>query len=328
MTNQITVTESLANGLKSRFFSEMIKGADLAQKKYLDKQVQLNSRNDFIKLSQNVRTSLKDYAILVYEGGSVRKPYVAFDLLTAIKDREYNSWNEKCLTGSSMVYSLDMNYFFSAYSPYNIGEHAISRLFLRTKPEFIDGVIDYKYITKELVNIPLWANFWGLIASTFKDPGAVPKFSPVIPTPSGLLMCEYFKDSKKLEIRTFVHDELLSEDQLKAKELLSEIGCDFYASPISFIVLITPGEIDNPDVLFALMGSKIYENPKYGNLRNVLFNKIENDIERAEKKAQLDSILKNFLNEGRDILLDLLSRIGVRRFQIEIKKTIYRNSSK
>lgn len=253
MNNQITVTESLANGLKSRFFSEMIKGADLAEKKYLDKQVQLKSRNDFIKLSQNVRTSLKDYAILVYEGGSIRKPYVAFDLLTAIKDREYNSWNEKCLTGNSMVYSLEMNYFFSTYSPYNIGEHAISRLYLRTKPEFNDGVIDYKYITKELINIPLWANFWGLLASTFKDPETVSKFSPVIPTPSGLLLCEYFKDSKKLEIRTFVQDELLTEDQLMTKELLLEVGTQFYESPICFIVLITPGEIDNPDVLLSLI---------------------------------------------------------------------------
>ena len=30
MSDQITVTESLANGLKNRFFTEMVNGADLA----------------------------------------------------------------------------------------------------------------------------------------------------------------------------------------------------------------------------------------------------------------------------------------------------------
>ena len=47
MSDQITVTESLANGLKNRFFTEMTNGADLAEKTFVDKNDRLKDRNGF-----------------------------------------------------------------------------------------------------------------------------------------------------------------------------------------------------------------------------------------------------------------------------------------
>ena len=213
MTDQITVTESLANGLKSRFFAEMINGADFAEKTFVNNKNRLNDRNGFAKLFSNVRTAFKDHAVLVYEGGSSRKPYVAFDLLTVIKDREYNSWNEKCLTGNSMLFNFDPKYWNEAFSAYNIGEHAISRLYLRTKLTFINGVIDWRCISHQLQSIPLWSSIWAFLIFTAHSTEFAKNCFPVIPAPDGLFMCEYSIESKRLEIRTFVDDLHLTHEQ-------------------------------------------------------------------------------------------------------------------
>ena len=42
-----------------------------------------------------------------YEGGSTRKPYIAFELLTIDPNREFNTWNEKCVYGSSVIFNLN-----------------------------------------------------------------------------------------------------------------------------------------------------------------------------------------------------------------------------
>ena len=322
MSDQITVTESLANGLKNRFFTEMVNGADLAEKTFIGKNDRLNHRNGFVKLSGNVRTAFKDHAVLVYEGGSTKKPYVAFDLLTVIKDREYNSWNEKCLTGNSMIFNFDPRYFHDAYSSYNIGEHAISRLYLRTKPKVVDGVIDWRYITPELINIPLWSNFWGIVLYSAESEKFSEKCFPVIPAASGLFMCEYSTVSRRLEIRTFVDDAHLTHEQLTTKKMLLKIGADLIASPACFLCVLGRSKIDNPSVLIDLLAQRIERHPDYSLLKNVFFHRVEDDAERLVRKAELDRSMKNFTTSVHEDLDTCLIHLGVKKFQLEVKKIV------
>jgi hypothetical protein len=320
MSNQITVTESLANGLKNRFFTEIVNEAELAEKDFICKNDRLKRRNGFAKLSGNVRTAFKNHAILVYEGGSTKKPYVAFDLLTVIKDREYNSWNEKCLTGNSMIFNFEPSYFHDAYSSYNIGEHAISRVYLRTKPKVVDGVIDWRYITPELVNIPLWSNFWGIILYSAESDNFSEKCFPVIPAVSGLFMCEFSNATRRLEIRTFVDDAHLTYEQLTTKRMLLKIGADLISSPLCFLCVLSRCKIDNPGLLIDLLAQRIKCHPDYSILKNVFFRRVEDDSERLVRKAELDRSIKSFTTSVNEDIDKVLIHFGVKRFQLEIKK--------
>jgi hypothetical protein len=327
MSNRITVTESLANGLKNRFFSEMVKGADIAEKAFIRKKDRLNDRNGFAKLSGNVRTAFKDHAVLVYEGGSTKKPYVAFDLLTVIKNREYNSWNEKCLTGNSMLFNYEPRYFNDAFSSYNIGEHTISRLYLRTKPKIVDGVIDWRYIKPELINIPLWSNFWGFVLFSANSEKFAENFFPVIPATSGLFLCEFSNVTRRLEIRTFVDDANLTHEQLTTKKMLLQIGADLNSSPVCFLCAIGPSQIDNPTLLIDLLALRIESHCDYSMLKNVFFHRVENDAERLRRKNELDRLLKTFSILVHADIDRALQQLGVKKFQLETKKILLKELS-
>jgi len=322
MSNQITVTESLANGLKNRFFTEMVNGGNIAEKAFIRKKDRLNDRNGFAKLSGNVRTAFKDHAVLVYEGGSTKKPYVAFDLLTVIKDRAYNSWNEKCLTGNSMLFNYEPRYFNDAFSSYNIGEHAISRLYLRTKPKVVNDVIDWRYITPELTNIPLWSNFWGFLLFSANSDKFSEKFYPVIPSASGLFMCRFSNITRRLEVRTFVDDAHLTHEQLTTKKMLLQIGADLSSSPACFLCAIGPSQIDNPTILIDLLALRIESHCDYSMLKNVFFHRAEDDAERLSRKNELDRLLKTFSILVHADIDKALRQLGVKRFQLETKKIL------
>ena len=89
---QFTMTESLANGLKNRFFSEMlIDKRALGLLQISDKDIPKSRKNiqSFIDKSVNF---YKEFDLMHYEGGSTRKPYIAFELLTI--DPQCNIRNE------------------------------------------------------------------------------------------------------------------------------------------------------------------------------------------------------------------------------------------
>ncbi len=323
MNNAITVTESLANGLKERFFSEMAAGASRAEQNFIKEKVNLVNRNAFSKLSSVVKNSLKDYALVMYEGGTSNKPYLVFDLLTPIADRPYNSWNEKCLTGVSFLFNYDPSVAVDHFTAYNISEHAISRVYLRTKPVLKNETIDCKYIIEEMVYIPFWASFWG--ATLFaKDSG---KFfenaSPLIPAPSGMFICDFSKSTMRPEVRTFVADSQLSEKQLAAKNLMINVSRDLISSPMSFILILSKSNLDDAELLHSMVANRLLQSPEYDSIRESMFYRIENDKMRASLKNQLDSELRHQAQAVGESLENSLRLLGIKKFQTEIKRVKY-----
>jgi hypothetical protein len=329
MDLQVTVTESLANGLKNRFFYEMTEGSDRAEKIFISEASKLkHDRNGFSKLARVVRESFQDYTLVIYEGGSTRKPYLSFDLLTVVKDREFNSWNEKCLTGDTLLFSLDPRYFNHFYTTYNIGEHAIARLFLRTKPKINNGVVDCKYIKDELIHVPLWAAYWGitLFGSTSKD--YFGRCFPVIPAPSGLLMCEFSRETHRIEVRTFVDDANLSHEQLEAKQLLLDAGKGLLDSPLSMFGVLSASNIDSTDLLHSILSSRLHKDFRWATLQNVIFHRVIDDKERISLKKELDVGVRNFSRFTDESTDAFLQTVGVRKFQSEVKKALLPKAEK
>ncbi len=323
MNNPITVTESLANGLKERFFSEMTAGASRAEQNFIKKKVNLANRNAFSKLSSVVNSSLKEYALVMYEGGTSTKPYLVFDLLTPIDGRLYNDWNEKCLTGVSFLFNYEPSFAVDHFTTYNISEHAISRVFLRTKPVLKNGTIDCKYIINEMAYIPFWSSFWG--ATLFaKDSGNFfENASPLIPAPNGMFMCDFSKLTMRPEVRTFVADSQLTEMQMAAKNLMIKVSQDLISSPMSFLLILAKSNLDDAELLHSMVASRILQSPHYDSIRENLFYRVESDKMRASLKNQLDSELRHQAQTVGESLENSLRLLGIKKFQTEIKRVKY-----
>jgi hypothetical protein len=323
MTSPITITESLANGLKDRFFSEMGSGTLRAEQAFFRNKLNLSSRNAFSKLTNQVRDSFKEYSLVIYEGGTLNKPYLVFDLLTPVEDRQYNSWNEKCLTGVSFLFNYEPSSFLHCFTPYNISEHAISRLFLRTKPVIKNNSIDCRYITKEMVYIPFWASFWGAVFFA-KDSG---KFyenaTPLIPAPCGIFLCDFGEATMRPEIRTFVDDSHLSETQKIAKNLMIQVSQDLISSPLAFILILGRSKLDDPELLHSLVARRIFQSVQYRAIRDSIFYRIDDDSRRAAIKNEFDSEMRKQSENVNDAVEDYLKLLGVRKFQVEIKRFKY-----
>jgi hypothetical protein len=318
----ITVTESLAKGLKDRFFNEMISESKIARDNFVKKKIISKNRNSFAKLTSSVKSSFKENALIVYEGGSNSKPYLIFDLLTTMEDRPYNSWNEKCLTGTSFLFNYSPSVTLDSFTTYSISEHAIARLYLRTKPVMKNGLVDCKYITRELFYVPIWASFWGAILYANGSSKFFESASPLIPTHSGLFICDFDGENIRPEIRTFVDDIHLSESQVATKNLMLQAAKGLEESPLSFLVLLARSGIDNAELLASIIARRVLTSIAYDSLKNSFFYRIEDDNKRATIKNEFDKVLRAVAEPATQKIDDALKVLGIRRFQTEIKKIL------
>jgi hypothetical protein len=328
MENLITVTESLSKGLKNRFFSEMVIAFENLTANFKKDIKNKHNRNGFVKTTKLIKDKFLDFIIIFYDGGSKSKPYVVFELLTVIKDREYNSWNEKCLTGFTFLVNYEPRIIDDADALYNISEHAISRLYFRTKPKFKNQTIDYLYIKDELKYIPFWSSYWVLfLCLTEINFGG--NFYPVIPSQSGLFMCEFKGGNRLIEIRTFIDDSHLNFEQQEVKKLLLEVSNNISISPLCFLNVDLILNIENIDLIYGLICYRIYKNTGYQYLKNIFFHRIEDDSARIYYKSKFEDILKKTISKINYEILDIeLRKISINKFHLEVNKGLISNLSR
>jgi hypothetical protein len=227
----MTITESQAKGLKTRFFNEACREIDLAFHSF--KKVPLkNNIHGWNKYVSRFKKAFRRTYLVLYEGGSRKKPYLASCSFYINPENKYNSWKEQCLSATSFF--MDTNHAFNEHPcMFNIGEHAISRLFQRA--EFTvdeDGLPVTFSILPELKLIPLWAAYWTFLCFRMREDFL--EIYPVIPAKSGLFFAEINVDTHNLEIRTFVSDSQLNERQLLTKKLMVEASDGLENSPLPF----------------------------------------------------------------------------------------------
>jgi hypothetical protein len=281
------------------------------------------NRQGFFKTTAEIKKAFSDFILLFYEGGSANKPYIVFDLLTVLEGREYNAWNEKCLTGFTFLVNFEPRIIDDIDATYNISEHAIARLFLRTKPKFKGDVIDCMYIRNEMKLLPFWANYWALTLSLSEEYNFQGSCFPVIPTPSGLFMSEYSIHSKYIEVRTFVDDIQLNFEQLEVKKLLNEVSNDVIESPLSFLLLVTTSRIERLELLHGVITNRLRKHKNYPILKNIFFHRIEDDNLRFAIKNKFDILMKKYTSlTNFDILDEELKKIGIKKFQLTVKKAL------
>lgn len=313
---EFNMTESLANGLKNRFFFEMTEDIKKSGTFKIAPQDIPKKRTQFQSFVDKAKTHYSDFQIISYEGGSRRKPYIAFELLSIYPKREFNTWNEKCVYGSSVIFNLNPFIPYSFYSSYNIGEHAISRVFFRSKLIVKDNLIEVKSLFEEVKFVPLWAAFWGILFFTSDNKQFIDNSYPVIPSPNGLFLAETDSKSKRIEIRTFLDLESLSAQQLHVRDSLLEIGRIFQISPLSFWGPLSQLNIDRPSIIMKLIAHMLRNHNSIENLKDILFSRVTESPLRLELKRLFDLEISSHAQAVNNILFLDLEKNGVRKFMM------------
>ena len=321
------ITESLAKGLKNRFFleisDEIIRRLNQAAMPGMRGK---RSPSGWLKYEEKFRKIFGRCAFVFYSGGSKRKPYFGFISLWINKDREFNQWNEKCLTGMMAVINSDPPIFEDMNALFNIGEHAIARIYERGLVKVDANLnVDIYSILPEFKFVPIWSSFWVSMFSLFKlsysNLQELNQIFPIIPTENGLFFGQISSDLMgQLEIRTFVDDKSLSQEQNQVKSALLKISEGYDSSPFCFYPLGSKFGIDEDFLLSQMM---CFEMLKYYDLiAGTIFYRISDDQLRFKLKNQFKACLVDHAKLITQPFIDLCKKIGVKAFTLEVKKSI------
>ena len=315
------IDESLARGLTTLFFREMDELSTKAEKKFFTTKPKILDRNSFAKYVKDVKKSLSGAVLVDYEGGSKAQPYYIVDLIEIFKERKFNSWKERCLTGKTLIFAYSPRYFDYRNTFYSFGEHTIFRLFCRTKPIHQGTSIDSRYILAQMKQVPLWASFWAM--QYYKKSGFGVNLNPILPAPNGMFLGKFDPESGVIEIRTFVGDSQLSETQYEVKTQLLKIGDPYICSPMSFYIPVVAKQIDFPQAININICYEIFHSHNFRSLKELLFEEIENDEKRASAKNLFEINLRQDIHLTNSYLIEEMKK-NIRKSLIECKTGHYK----
>jgi hypothetical protein len=229
------INETLARGLKDRFFDDFTTEiADKYHHEIASTSLRAHKKGKWLKAVKDCMERLERFSIVSCEGGSNAKPYFVINLLVVDKARPYNTWNEKCLLSVQLFFAFDPRFVDWNFAHFNIGEHAILRLFMRSPvQENADGSVMPYSIIKQLRYVPFWSSFWIWFAKMAGDAALREELSLIIPAPDGLFVAHFSKDEPTLEIRTFINHELVKEERKMARDLMIRVSEPLLNSPLS-----------------------------------------------------------------------------------------------
>lgn len=218
------IDESLAQGLTKEFLEKLDDDFDKVNITFTKKiGNKLSSRKGFDKFTTIHKETFKNFTLSHQVGGSKRQPYLGEIVLNTKNDRKYKEWNEATLYGLTTIRSLSLNNESQDSNPslFLIGEHAISRVFQRSKIFKDTNKIDSYLIVPELCLIPFWTSFWVYLLSDLSRLPLEKKLSinPVIPSPRGLFFCKLTNHGLAfaIEVRTYVHESSLTDTQKQVR---------------------------------------------------------------------------------------------------------------
>ena len=314
------IDEKIASGLMKQFWAEMVhrqkvefgRAADFnANKKLISK---VKGKGSWLEQLKRIGGFFENTNLLTYIGGTERRPYLGLTLLYALKEREYNSWNERCLTALVLLTAPNPIFSQNYISLFNIGEHAISRLFLRKAchERQENGLVKIDSILDDIRPLCAWAAFWHhrLVRNKqlydHRD-----QLSPIVPTPSGLFLCRFSKGAEaQLEVRTFIGKADFKKSQDKIHSLLTSACEGFMVSPLAFSPFVEKLGYDYPKLLTQLMCLRLVSHAE--DLGNQLVEKIEDRTLASSLKSELMNTLER--GKGSDENEALLSKVGLESF--------------
>jgi hypothetical protein len=252
---------SLARGVKNQFFREISKEVDLAIERYT-KQTRKHkawaSLKNWNRYVNEIESIFSYFLIQKFVGGTKRKPFLCISTIDSDSQKKYNSWHEQCLDSVQLLIIFSPWHVASVYSGYSLSEHTIKRIFERaiSVEKFRTAQKDSFAFSVELAEAPFWSSFWITRALDVFSSSTNDVIYPVIPTKSGLLFGEMTRDKMhKVEIRTFVSDDMLFEKQVELKQLMIDASSQMRFNSIAFFPSIQLSGIADQEKDFSDFGA-------------------------------------------------------------------------
>ena len=323
------ITESLAKGLKNRFFLEI--SDEINQRLKLASLIGKPGKKStaaWLRYQNKFKEIFGRCAIVFYSGGSNKKQYFALIGLSIDEKREFNQWDEKCISGHMVVIGYEPKIAEDMFALFNIGEHAVSRVFERGVVSIKnDTQVDIFSILPEFKYVPIWSGFWSFVFQIFKlrypSQNDLNQIYPVIPAKSGLLFGQIGHERfEPLEIRTFVDDSHLNFEQQEAKKVMVEISHGIESSPLCFFPIVGSLGLDDDNFQTGMICYELLK--RYDLVSSVIFHRVVDDQLRYKLKEQFKKCLLDLSKTINEDLINLLRKIGIKNMQLEIKKAILR----
>lgn len=319
--------KSLAIGFSNHFFREADDSIRRVIKNLSTQIARRQSRTGWEKFCADAEEKLSGMTLSFYEGGSKRRPYLAYMGLVIDSDRTYNNWQERCLTGSICVNDAASRRSEVYMAFFNISEHSIRRSIQRSVIPPEDYQKNIFIVLDELKFVALWSNFWFEIifvyTKQFQKKEKLKYFQLIIPAPNGIFLAKISdQEVPKIEIRTYVHDLQLSQDQIELKNIMVKATKSLVNSPLSFTPLIEIMNVDNNYLITLLISYRLRDHCKL--LGKLSFDHIEDDYLRSAEKTDFVKYFINSIENFSEVLSAEFDRVGVRKAQLEFQKGIIR----
>lgn len=224
------VDESLSKGLVKLLLTWWPDDLEKAFKGLKSKTTpsMFSSRKGLEKMKMLHSEELAKFALSYLQGGTKRKPYIGFVAINAVKERTYESWGEAGFFGEAVMTNFfdERQFTTSIIAPFGIGQHALARVYQRSKLINENNRSDPYAIIPELRMIPLWAGIWHYFYNICREIYADKYLglNLLIPSPNGLFFAEMnlVEDDPFVEIRTYVHQSQLSDGQALIRNIFIE----------------------------------------------------------------------------------------------------------
>ena len=322
------IDESLARGLCSRFFAEASDHLDQVLLGVARQPKFRGTRASWEKFVIESKSRLYKVALTMYEGGSKRRPYFAFCALHIEENRQVQQWQERAIQGKQVFIDFDRN-VESLHAPFSIGEHTIARMIARGNFNVRhNNGFDVLRILDGFDYVPLWSAFWSNLGIYLKAKGLdIDRIELAIPSRAGLFLCKLSQSPEitafpVVEVRTFVDNGLLSNEQSWVQREMLAISHNLKQSPLALFPLVNVFQLDDSHFLervlhYKLMGS-------LNGISSILTGLIEPDTDRQIYRNAIVEINHELSKGITADAISVIESIGIRAAQVQIRSAILR----
>ena len=228
---EVSVDPSLSKGLAGRFIQEH-EDRQLRDWVRISKTIARQPHNGFSKAStweswaDDIGRSIGPAVISTSKFGNRKKELRTIHYLGAPLRNPLTGWDEDALPIEFMRLSCPYGVLDT---PLNVrclvGKHAIARLVQRHGLRATDGVSPYNFyeLMPEMTTLAAWSSVWITLLAEVLYMDELPRATLTlpVPAPNGVFMANLAIGTPMLNIRTYVHDQQLTDRQRFLKNELA-----------------------------------------------------------------------------------------------------------